>query len=101
MAEGCGADLLPLLSGHVPPGFARRVVVIPEGPGRLFDEREWRDALVVVALGVLELECRDGSRCRFEGGAVLSLEGIPLRALHGCGTGPAVLVATTRTGQHR
>lgn len=101
MAEGCSADLRPLLSGRLPAGFARRVVVVPAGRGRPFDEREWHGAVVVVALGALELEGADGTRRRFDRGAVLCLEGIPLRALHGCGAGPAVLVATTRTGQHR
>ncbi len=101
MAQGCGGDLLPLLSGRVPAGFARRVVVVPPGPGRPFDEREWRDAVVVVALGALELEDHDGRRHRFDRGAVLCLEGIALRALHGCSAGPAVLVATTRTRRDR
>lgn len=101
MAEGCCDDLLPVLSGRVPAGFARRVVVVPPGRGRPFDEREWRDAVVVLALGVLELEGREGTRRRFDRGAVLCLEGIPLRALHSCGAGPAVLVATTRTGRDR
>lgn len=94
-------DVVLLLSGDAPAGFERRVVVVPPGPGRAFDEREWRDAVVVVALGVLEVEGRHGSRRRFDHGAVLWLDGIPLRALHSCGPGPAVLVATARVDRDR
>jgi hypothetical protein len=79
-----------------PPWLASRVVVLPPGQTRLFDESEWQDALVVVARGAVELEGVSGTRRRFGQGAVLWLAGVPLRALHGCGHEPAVLVATSR-----
>lgn len=88
--------VLPLVSGPVPDGFERRTIVVPTGPGRPYDEREWRDALVVVALGALEVECWSGTRRRLGRGALLWFDGLPLRALHSCGEGPAVLVATAR-----
>lgn len=74
----------------------RRVVVVPPGRGLPFDEDEWRDALVLVTHGVVELEGRSGSRRRFGRGALLWLTGLPLRTLHSCGREPAVLVALAR-----
>jgi hypothetical protein len=73
----------------------RRVVVAP-GSTRPFVEREWRDTIVGIESGEIELECTAGSRRRFTQGAVLWLAGLSLRALHGCGPGPAVLIAVSR-----
>ena len=76
--------------------FSRQVVVVPPGGSRAYDVEEWRDALVVVARGTVELECCAGSRRRFAAGTVLWLAGLPLRRLR-CPDGrPAVLVAVRR-----
>jgi hypothetical protein len=74
---------------------ARRVVLVP-GAERAFDEDEWRDAIVVVESGELELECHGGSRHRFRSGDMLWLTGLSLCALRSCGEAPAVLVAVSR-----
>ena len=76
--------------------FDRRVVRVPPGCAREYDEADWRDALVLVVRGEIELEGRSGSRERFARGAVLSLAGLPLRALHNQGAEPAELVAVRR-----
>jgi hypothetical protein len=76
--------------------FVRRVVRVPPGRARDYDEAEWRDALVVVVRGEIELEARAGGRERFARGAVLSLAGLPLRALHNQGAEPAELLAVRR-----
>jgi hypothetical protein len=76
--------------------FDRRVVVVPPGGARDYDEADWHDALVLVVRGEIELEARGGRRARFGRGAVLSLAGLPLRALHNHGGEPAELVAVRR-----
>ena len=75
--------------------FDRRVVAVPPGDERAYDEAEWRDALVIVVRGEIQVEAR-GRRARFGRGAVLSLAGLPVRALHNRGAEPAELVAVRR-----
>jgi quercetin dioxygenase-like cupin family protein len=76
--------------------FDVRVVQLPPGAERASHEAEWRDALVVVDRGEIELDCVGGSRRRFGSGAVLWLDGLPLRALRNPGAEPAVIVAVSR-----
>jgi hypothetical protein len=76
--------------------FDVRVVELPPGGERPYDGAEWAGALVIVHRGELELDCHDGDRPRFTGGAVLWLGGLPVRALRNPGPGPAVLVAVSR-----
>ena len=80
----------------LPPSFRRMVTVLAPGGERLYDEAEWRDALVVVRTGEIELECLAGGRRTFREGDILFLSGLSLRALHNRGTKPAVLVAVSR-----
>jgi hypothetical protein len=70
--------------------------VLESGQSRPSGDAEWRDALVIVERGDVELECAAGGRRRFSGGAVLWLEGIDLRMLHNVGDEPAVLLAVSR-----
>jgi hypothetical protein len=76
--------------------YEHRIVRIPPGCPLAYDEATWRDALVVVAYGNVEVEGRAGGRRRFRRGAVLFLTGLGLRALHNRGPEPAVLVAVRR-----
>lgn len=76
--------------------FDRRAVTIAAGRSRAYDEHEWRDAVVVVERGYIELEGARGSRLRFLRGDVLWLQGLPLRAIHNPGRETAVLVAIRR-----
>jgi hypothetical protein len=78
----------------------RRIVMAP-GAEREYDEAEWRDALVVVEAGDVELECNGGSRRGFRRGDVLWLIGLPLRALRNRGAVPTVLLAVSRLGAAR
>ena len=73
-----------------------RVVELPPGGERPYDAAEWTGALVIVVRGEVELECVDGDRPRFAGGAVLWLAGLPVRELRNPGSEPAVLVAVRR-----
>lgn len=85
----------PRRSDQAAPGFHIRAVRIGAGCERDYDEAEWRDAVVFVRRGEVELECIGGTRCRFARGDILWLAGLPLRALHSR-RGPVVLVAVSR-----
>lgn len=71
-------------------------MTIPPGGERRFDEEEWRDALVILDRGELELEWVDGGCLRLRCGAVLWLAGLSLRALRNPGAGVARLSAVAR-----
>jgi glyoxylase-like metal-dependent hydrolase (beta-lactamase superfamily II) len=92
------ADRSPLsfLGRRLPPPFERRVVVLAPEHSWVYDDADWRGALVVVEHGQIELECLDGSCHCFGRGDVLCLDGLPLRALHNRGHTSAVLVAVSR-----
>lgn len=76
--------------------FAVRLVVIEPGRSRPFSEAEWRDALVIVDRGEIELECRYGSRHRFGRGSLLWLVGLDLKVIRNPGAVPAALMAVSR-----
>jgi quercetin dioxygenase-like cupin family protein len=76
--------------------FVLRAVAVAPGCERAYDEAEWRDAIVSVARGEIELECFSGLRHRLRAGDVLWLAGLPVRALHNHGLEPALLVAVSR-----
>ncbi len=83
-------------SRPLPAGFSAVVVVAP-GCERVYDEAEWRDAIVRVQRGEIGLCGVGGPRRYFGCGDVLALDGIALRALHNRGVEPAVLVAVSRS----
>ena len=87
---------LPFRGGRFPASFRCRVVSLPPGVARLYSRFEWRDAIVFVECGGVEVETTDGSRYRFPPGAVLSLYGPPVRSLRNPGPVGAVLVAVSR-----
>jgi len=90
-------DRLGFLDGRLPRWCERRVVTVAPGQSRPYDEVEWRDAIVVVERGEIELEGSSGERHGFRGGDVLWLTGLPLRALHNPSRRePAVLVAVSK-----
>jgi hypothetical protein len=93
---GAPGRLPCLLRGRLPASFERRELVLAPGAAHAFAEAEFKDALVVVAAGEVELEGRHGSRRRFRAGDVLWLSGLGLRRLHNPGSEPAVLVAVSR-----
>jgi glyoxylate utilization-related uncharacterized protein len=76
--------------------FAKHVVTLEPGGSRPYRAAEWRDALVVVEGGEVQLECADGGRRAFAAGSVLWLADMGLVALHNAGPEPAVLVAVSR-----
>jgi quercetin dioxygenase-like cupin family protein len=79
-----------------PPGFEVRAVEVEPGGARIYHETEWQDALVLLARGTIELECRGGSRHGLRPGDVFWLVGLPVRVLRNGGTEPAILLAVSR-----
>jgi hypothetical protein len=96
MDDDPGDDPLGWVRREPPPRFERRVITITPGGEHPYDEVEWRDAIVVVARGAIELEGAGGVRHVLERPAVLWLAGLPLRALHNPGTRTTVLIAVRR-----
>jgi hypothetical protein len=82
--------------GGEPPAFECRAVAFEPGGVRIYNEAEWRDAIVVVGSGEIELEALSGNRERFQCGDVLCFAGLPLRSLHNRGPERAVLVSVSR-----
>ncbi len=81
---------------RLPSSFQRRKVVLPPGSSRPYVDEEWRDALVTVESGELELECVRGGRRRFADGAILWFTDLGLRTMHNRGPVDTVLLAISR-----
>jgi hypothetical protein len=96
MAESSGGDELSFLDRRLPRSFEVRIVDLAPAGVRAYEAAEWRDALVIVEHGEIELEGLHGTRRRFERGAVLWLAGLSVRAIHNSGAGTALLVAVAR-----
>jgi quercetin dioxygenase-like cupin family protein len=87
----------PSLLGAPPPSrFEVRMTAIAPGHTLAYRNSDWRDALVVVEHGAIDLEWLSGARQRLDCGAVLWLAGLRLRALDNRGLEPAVLLAIKR-----
>lgn len=78
------------------PAFVLRAVALAPGCDHDYHEDEWRDAIVAVRRGEVELEFLSGTCHRFGHGDLLWLTGLGLRALHNPGREPALLVAVSR-----
>ena len=76
--------------------FTRRAVTVAPGVRRPFYPAEWRDALVLLRAGTIELESRGGTSARLTAGDLFWLDGVALQALHNPGAEEAVLVAVAR-----
>jgi hypothetical protein len=94
--ERAGPDRLSFLGRPLPPAFELLVVVLAPGRERAFEPVEWRDAIVVVERGEVELAGMSGGRARFAGGDVMCLSGISLRALRNRSQELAVLSVVRR-----
>ena len=78
------------------PGFEVRLVRIAPGCARAYCEADWRDALVLVERGDIELRLRGGASARFRHGDVLCLAGLPVSAVYNPGGEAALLAAVSR-----
>lgn len=80
----------------VPPAFAVRTVALAPGQAMAYVEDDWRDAIVVVERGEVEIECRAGGARRFASGSLLWLTGLQLKSLHNRGDEDLLLSAIAR-----
>lgn len=87
---------LPFLGGPAGADFAKRELTVAPGCSQAYDPADWRDAIVVLERGRVDLVHLDGRRVSLSDGAVVSLDGLALRCLHNPGPAPAVLVAVSR-----
>lgn len=94
-------DSLPrhFVGAGLPRSFRRRTVSIPPRQCRGYEASEWRDAIVLVRRGKVDVTCSDGTVLRFGEGDLLWLTGLPVRALCNPGEGEAVLVGIRRRGR--
>jgi len=76
--------------------FELREIALPPGGELPYEEADWRDALVVLEAGEIELEAVSGARRHLGAGDVFWLVGLPLRALRNAGSEAAVLVTVSR-----
>jgi hypothetical protein len=96
MVDGADGHEPVTFRDRLPEAFQVRLVTVPPGGCRAYDPAEWRDSLVVVERGQVELECLGGGRRSFGPGDLLCLDGLGLRALHCRGREAAVLAAVSR-----
>jgi hypothetical protein len=100
MVDDGDSGRLSFLGRGLPSPFVLWMVTLGPGHTLPYDEADWRDAVVVVEAGEIDLVCLGGGRQRFVPGDVLRLSGLPLRNLRNPWPEPAVLVAVARR-EHR
>jgi quercetin dioxygenase-like cupin family protein len=101
MKQEPSQDRLSFLGRTLPAAFESRSVTVAPGGVLGYIEAEWRDALVVVEQGRIEVETFSGRRRRFSRGDVLCLIGLSIVALHNHGEDPVLLIAVWRRRPHR
>jgi hypothetical protein len=84
--------------GRLPSWVDVRVFAVAPGEERVYRAAEWRNALVVVERGQIELRCVNGTSWHFERGATLVLAGLPIRALRNDGIETTLIAALSRAG---
>jgi len=95
MDDGSAVGRVSFVGRTVDAGFECREIHLSPGSQRVFAEAEWRDTILVVERGEIELESLGGDRVAFATGAVLFL-GTWLRVLRNRGRVPVVLSAISR-----
>ncbi|HEY5879529.1 MAG TPA: hypothetical protein VIU11_11495 [Nakamurella sp.] len=88
--DSCG------LPRHTGPRFRRRILRIEPGDSRPYLESEWRDCLVVIESGEVDLEAVGGVRHTCRRGDVLWLAGLDLRCLSNRGEQAVVITTVCR-----
>jgi hypothetical protein len=81
----------------LPDGYSRRVLRVAPGFELSPEPECFRDAIVVVEGGELELECGSGSRRRFGPGSLIAIAPFSIAHLRSVGADTLVLVAVSRT----
>ncbi len=94
----CGEDFDPERLVADSANFERRVIDLAPDQTLRFDRSTWRDAVVFLTAGEIELVCDSGQRRHFASGAILCLTPT-LRALRATGTAPVRLIAISRRNE--
>ncbi len=89
--------LADVLGRDLPTGFRRSVIRLAPGAFLSCSDPSWRDALLVLGQGEIEVRTPDGSTGRFSTGAVIAVADIPLSVVHAVGLEPAVLAAVRQS----
>jgi hypothetical protein len=84
------------LGRPIGPAFQARSITIPAHGERVVDAGFWRDAIVAVQRGRLEIETIAGGRLAFPPGALVCFEGVRLRALRCLDAESVVLLVISR-----
>lgn len=88
--------LMDLLGHELPKGFCRAVIRLVPGESLSCNAASWRDALILLSRGEIEVRAPDGFTGRFATGAVIAFAEIPLSVVHAVGVGQVVLTAVRR-----
>jgi hypothetical protein len=96
MDDDTDRDRLSFLGRRLPSPFELWIVTLGPDQALPYDEADWRDAVVVVEAGAVDLVGLCGGRQRFVPGDVLCLGGLPLHTLRNPWPEPAVLAAVAR-----
>lgn len=96
MDDDIDRERLSFIGKRLPSPFELWIVILGPDQTLPYDEADWRDAVVVVETGQIDLVCPGGGRQRFVPGDVLCLSGLSLRTLRNPLPDPAVLVAVSR-----
>jgi quercetin dioxygenase-like cupin family protein len=83
------------------PSFGRRVVELAPGAELAFDPAIWRDAIVFVLAGEVEVRCAGGASHRFGPGDIVCFTRLPVRTLCNGGAVPVRLLAIWRHAAQR
>jgi hypothetical protein len=84
------------LGKRVPAAFEARRIVLAPREERAYEEAEWRDAIVGVQRGAVDLVTETGVSASFGRGDIFWLSGLPVGALRNRSAGTAVLLAVSR-----
>jgi len=95
MSDADGLDAERLARGLAAP-FARRIVELAPACVLAYHAAEWRDAIVFVTGGEIEVETAGGACWRFRDGDILCLAPFPVLVVRSVGTEPARLLAIRR-----
>lgn len=74
----------------------KRIVELAAGETLRYEPSEWRDTIVFVLAGVVEIECVSGERCSFARGATLVFSALRIRRIHNPAVESARLLAISR-----
>jgi mannose-6-phosphate isomerase-like protein (cupin superfamily) len=85
-----------LFQGPLPAGYARRVFRVAPGLELGVQPSHLRDAIMVVAQGELELECRAGTCRRFGCGSMIPIGPMSIPHVRNPGPDPLVLLVISR-----